>query len=155
MRSKYGLEMTSFVVENVSVPPELEQAIDKRGAMTAIGNLNDYVKYNMGNALAEGKAGTAGIGAELAAGLAMGQSMMQGGMGAAAAPSMPGFVPGAAPVATAAAVPELLTPEQVAQALSVSVADVLHELEAGNLKGRKIGSQWRIGRPALDEFMQG
>ena len=155
MRSKYGLEMTAFVVENVSVPPELEQAIDKRGAMTAIGNLNDYVKYNMGNALAEGKAGTAGIGAELAPGLAMGQSMMQGGMGAAAAPSMPGFVPGAAPVATAAAVPELLTPEQVAQALSVSVADVLQELEAGNLKGRKIGSQWRIGRPALDTFMQG
>jgi hypothetical protein len=32
MRSKYGLEMTAFVVENVSVPPELEQAIDKRGA---------------------------------------------------------------------------------------------------------------------------
>ena len=155
MRSKYGLEMTSFVVENVSVPPELEQAIDKRGAMTAIGNLNDYVKYNMGNALAEGKAGTAGIGAELAAGLAMGQSMMQGGMGAAAAPSMPGFVPGAAPVATAAAVPELLTPEQVAQALSVSVADVLQELEAGNLKGRKIGSQWRVPQAALDDFLKG
>lgn len=155
MRSKYGLEMTAFVVENVSVPPELEQAIDKRGAMTAIGNLNDYVKYNMGNALAEGKAGTAGIGAELAAGLAMGQSMMQGGgMGAAAAPSMPGFVPGAAPAASVATAPELLTPEQVAQVLSVSVGDVLQELEAGNLKGRKIGSQWRVGRPALDEFLK-
>ncbi|MDT4861570.1 hypothetical protein FQZ97_961810 [compost metagenome] len=145
----------AFVVENVSVPPELEQAIDKRGAMTAIGNLNDYVKYNMGNALAEGKAGTAGIGAELAAGLAMGQSMMQGGgMGAAVAPSMPGFVPGAAPATSAAAAPELLMPEQVAQVLSVSVGDVLQELEAGNLKGRKIGSQWRIGRPALDEFLK-
>ena len=40
-REKYGLELTAFVVENVSVPPELEQAIDKRGAMTAVGNLND------------------------------------------------------------------------------------------------------------------
>ena len=83
-REKYGIELTAFVVENVSVPPELEQAIDKRGSMTAIGNLNDYIKYNMGNALAEGKAGTAGIGAELAAGLAMGQSMMQGMAGVAA-----------------------------------------------------------------------
>lgn len=156
MREKYGLEMTSFVVENVSVPPELEQAIDKRGAMTAIGNLNDYVKYNMGNALAEGKAGTAGIGAELAAGLAMGQSMMQGMGGAAQAPSQSGFVPAAPVAATApAAAPiALMTPEQVAEALGVSPADVLQELEAGNLKGRKIGSQWRVPQASLDEFLK-
>ncbi len=153
MRDKYGLEMTAFVVENVSVPPELEQAIDKRGAMTAIGNLNDYVKYNMANALAEGKAGTAGIGAELAAGLAMGQSMLQGGLGGAQPPSQPGFVPGSA--AAAAATPALLTPEQVAQTLGVAPADVLQELEAGTLKGRKIGSQWRIPQAALDDFLKG
>lgn len=157
MREKYGLELTSFVVENVSVPPELEQAIDKRGAMTAIGNLNDYVKYNMGNALAEGKAGTAGIGAELAAGLAMGQSMMQGGMGGAPAASQPGMVPQAPVAATAPAAPPiaLMTPEQVAEALGVSPADVLQELEAGNLKGRKIGSQWRVPQASLDEFLKG
>lgn len=158
-REKYGIELSAFVVENVSVPPELEQAIDKRGSMTAIGNLNDYIKYNMGNALAEGKAGTAGIGAELAAGLAMGQSMMQGmgGGGAAQAPSQPGMVPPApAPAAAPAAAPvALLTPEQVAQSLGVSPADVLQELEAGNLKGRKIGSQWRVPQAALDEFLKG
>ena len=157
MREKYGLEMTSFVVENVSVPPELEQAIDKRGAMTAIGNLNDYVKYNMGNALAEGKAGTAGIGAELAAGLAMGQSMMQGMGGAAQAPSQAGMVPQtpAAAAAPTAAPIALMTPEQVAEALGVSPADVLQELEAGNLKGRKIGSQWRVPQASLDDFLKG
>ena len=157
-REKYGIEMTAFVVENVSVPPELEQAIDKRGSMTAIGNLNDYIKYNMGNALAEGKAGTAGIGAELAAGLAMGQSMMQGMAGGTAqAPSQPGLVPQAP--AAAAAPPSapiaLMTPEQVAEALGVSPADVLQELEAGNLKGRKIGSQWRVPQASLDDFLKG
>lgn len=154
-REKYGLELTAFVVENVSVPPELEQAIDKRGAMTAIGNLNDYIKYNMANALAEGKAGAAGIGAELAAGLAMGQQMLQGGLGAGAPPAQPGMVP---PVAAPAASPEpsfaLMTPEQVAEALGVAPADVLLELEAGNLKGRKIGSQWRVPKAALDEFLK-
>lgn len=157
-REKYGIELTAFVVENVSVPPELEQAIDKRGSMTAIGNLNDYIKYNMGNALAEGKAGTAGIGAELAAGLAMGQSMMQGMAGGAVqAPSMPGLVPQApaAAAAPASAPIALMTPEQVAEALGVSPADVLQELEAGNLKGRKIGSQWRVPQAALDEFLKG
>ena len=45
MREKYGLEITSFLLENVSVPPEVEQAIDKRSSMGVIGNLNDYVKY--------------------------------------------------------------------------------------------------------------
>ena len=155
MREQYGLEFTTFVVENVSVPQELEQAIDKRGAMTAIGDLNDFVKYNMGTALAEGKAGAAGIGAELAAGLAMGQSMLQGGMGAAA-PSQPGFVPGAAATAAGAAAPiALMTPEQVAEALGVAPSDVLQELEAGNLKGRKIGTQWRVPQAALDEFLKG
>src|SRR5215207_8685027 len=35
--TKYGLELTSFIIENVSVPPEVEEAIDKRASMTAIG----------------------------------------------------------------------------------------------------------------------
>lgn len=168
MQEKYGLIMTTFVVENVSVPPELEQALDQRGAMTAIGNLNDYVKFNMGKALAEGKAGTAGVGAELAAGLAMGQAMLQGGgFGlAAATPPSPGFVPPTKPSGTSgigaqeavvagASLPELLTLEQVAELLSVAPEDVRHELEAGNLTGRRIGSQWRITRAALDAFLRG
>jgi hypothetical protein len=37
----------------------------------------------------------------------------------------------------------------------VSEADVLTELTAGTLKGRKIGSAWRISRAALDEFLKG
>src|SRR5439155_12944647 len=38
---KYGLQLAGFVVENISVPPEVEQAIDKRSGMAAVGNLND------------------------------------------------------------------------------------------------------------------
>ncbi|WP_455556976.1 SPFH domain-containing protein, partial [Comamonas sp.] len=59
MVEKYGIEVTSFVLENVSVPPEVEQAIDKRSSMSAIGNLNDYVKYQMGQAMANGGEGAA------------------------------------------------------------------------------------------------
>jgi excisionase family DNA binding protein len=122
--------------------------------MTAIGDLKDFVKYNMGRALAEGKAGTAGIGAELAAGLAMGQSMLQpGGLAAPGRVSPPGFVPPASGAPTSAGPAELLTPEKVAQVLSVEVSDVLRELDSGKLKGRRIGSQWRISRAALDAFM--
>src|SRR5438445_1267295 len=51
MAAKYGLELTSFSVENVSLPPEVEQAIDKRSSMSAIGNLHDYVKFQMAQGL--------------------------------------------------------------------------------------------------------
>ena len=55
--AKYGLEITSFIVENVSVPPEVEQAIDKRSSMAAVGNLNDFVKYQMAKGFETGSGG--------------------------------------------------------------------------------------------------
>src|SRR5438132_573639 len=73
--SKYGIEIGSFIIENVSVPPEVEQAIDKRSSMAAIGNLNDYVKFQMAESMTEG-GGMASTAAGLGAGLAMGQQMM-------------------------------------------------------------------------------
>src|SRR5271168_2951111 len=58
---KYGIEISSFVVENVSVPPEVEAAIDKRSSMAAIGNLNDYVKLQLGASLTQPGSGAGGI----------------------------------------------------------------------------------------------
>ncbi len=80
--AKYGIEIPSFIIENCSVPPEVEQAIDKRSSMGAIGNLNDFVKYQMAQGLATGGGGTAGAAAEVAMGFAMAQQMaqQQGGM---------------------------------------------------------------------------
>ena len=76
--AKYGLEVTSFVVENVSVPPEVEQAIDKRSSMAAVGNLNDYVKFQMAQGLekGDGGGGAGGMAAQMAVGMAMAQQMM-------------------------------------------------------------------------------
>jgi excisionase family DNA binding protein len=159
--SKYGIEFPSFIIENVSLPPEVEQAIDKRSSMAAVGNLNDYVKFQMAESMTKGggeAGGMAGTAAGLGAGLAMGQQMMQA-MGAAqatplAAPPPP--LPGATPAQPAggASLPELLSPADAAQALSVSEADVLASLNEGGLKGKKIGSTWRITRAALDEFLK-
>ena len=159
---KYGLEITSFILENVSVPAEVEQAIDKRSSMTAIGNLNDYVKYQMGQAMANGGDSAATLPASMAMGFGMAQEMMK--QMQQPAPAASGFLPGAAaptptqtPTTAPAAAPvlQVYTPEQAAQLLGVDVADVLAELEAGNLKGRKIGSAWRIAQAALDEFLAG
>src|SRR3954468_3659504 len=77
LKEKYGLEMPSFVLENVSVPAEVEQAIDKRSSMAAVGNLNDYVKYQMAQGMEKGAGGgVAGVGAEMAVGMAMAQQMV-------------------------------------------------------------------------------
>jgi excisionase family DNA binding protein len=152
IRDKYGIEMASFVVENVSVPPEVEQAIDKRSSMAAVGNLNDYVKYQMAQGFEKGGAGAGGIGAEMAVGMAMAQQMINQTGGITAQTTVPAGTP--APVASAGAMPELLSPADAAKTLGVSEADVIASLEAGDLKGKKIGAQWRITRAQLAQFLQ-
>jgi excisionase family DNA binding protein len=156
--SKYGLEIPSFIVENVSLPPEVEQAIDKRSSMAAIGNLNDYVKFQMAEAMTKGggEAGSmAGTGAGLGAGLAMGQQMMAAMAAGQATPpaAPPGAVPPSLPAANTG-LPELLGPADAARALGVSESDVLAALADGSLKGKRIGTAWRITRAALDEFLK-
>jgi excisionase family DNA binding protein len=149
LNAKYGLEMPSFVLENVSVPPEVEAAIDKRSSMAAVGNLTDYVKYQMAQGLEKGGAGIAGVGAELAVGASIAQQMMSqpGGIMAQATPAAAG------PAGGGTALPELVGPAEAAKALGVSESDVIASLESGDLKGRKIGTQWRITKAALREFL--
>ncbi|MEO8484415.1 MAG: SPFH and helix-turn-helix domain-containing protein, partial [Acidobacteriota bacterium] len=155
LKGKYGIEAASFVIENVSVPPEVEQAIDKRSSMAAVGNLNDYVKFQLAQGLASGTAGAGGVGAEMAVGFAIAKEMINqtGGLSAQATPG----VAGAAPVAAAppaASIPETLSPADAAKALGVSETDVVASLEAGDLKGKRIGTQWRITRAALSDFLK-
>ena len=160
--SKYGLEIPSFIVENVSVPPEVEQAIDKRSSMAAVGNLNDYVKFQMAQGIGQGGSGTAAAATELGAGLAMGQQIAQslaaGQTPSPAAPA-PASAPPSQPPPTSSApgtsgLPDLMSPADAAKALGVSESDVMTALADGSLKGKKIGTAWRITKSALDEFLK-
>lgn len=92
--------------------------------------------------------------AEMAVGMAMAQQMMNqsGGLMGQSTPGVKGSAPAAQ--AGAAAMPELMTPAQVAQALGVGESDVVSSLESGDLKGKKIGTQWRVTRAAVDAFLQ-
>ncbi|MBA3544309.1 MAG: SPFH domain-containing protein [Chthoniobacterales bacterium] len=171
IQAKYGIELASFILENVSVPEEVEQAIDKRSSMAAVGNLNDYVKFQMAQGMEKGGS-AGGVATEMAVGLAMAQQIMQqqNSMQSTAPSGTPGVTvagvadpgsrgpaggpPGSTPPATTTGLPELLTPAQAAEAMGVSEADVMQSLESGELKGKKIGSSYRITRSALSEFMQ-
>jgi excisionase family DNA binding protein len=163
--TKYGITISSFIVENVSLPAEVEQAIDKRSSMAAIGNLNDYVKLQMANSMTTdtggGSGGVASAAASLGAGLAMGQQMMAAMNNPQGTPPVmnPSTTPGAVPpviggVASGAGAVELLGTADVAKVLGVSESDVLATLEKGDLKGKKIGSTWRVTKSALDDFLK-
>jgi excisionase family DNA binding protein len=114
------------------------------------------VKFQMAQGLEKGEGGSASAAAQLGVGLAMAQQMagmMSQAQGTApVVGSAPPPLPGAG--AAVAAIPDVLTPADVAKALAVTEADVVASLEKGELKGKKIGSAWRVTRAALDEFLK-
>jgi hypothetical protein len=95
---EHGLELLNFTIENVSVPPEVEAAIDKRSSMGAVGDLNRYTQFQLAESLTENPGGMGAAAAQMGAGLALGQQMaanMAGGQQtappSAAPPPLPAF----------------------------------------------------------------
>ncbi|BBH23023.1 antifreeze protein, type I [Paenibacillus baekrokdamisoli] len=76
-----GLALTGFVIENISLPEEVEKMIDRKSSMNIAGNLDQYMKYQTAESIREAAnnpgAGLAGAGAGLGAGMAMGQMINQ------------------------------------------------------------------------------
>lgn len=75
-----GIEITKFLVENISLPPEVEAALDKRSSMGIIGNLNQFIQFQAANAMeaaAKNPNGGASEGIGMGMGFAMAQQMGQ------------------------------------------------------------------------------
>ena len=104
-----GLALDSFMIQSVSLPEPLQEALDKRIAMGMAGNLDAYAKFQTANAIpiaAGNEGGLGGLGAQLGAGAAIGAAMGQAlGAGQAAAGAAAGVAAGAAGVTGAAAAP--------------------------------------------------
>lgn len=81
MLAEYGLELPELYIENISLPPAVEEVLDKRSSMGVIGNLNQYMQFQAAEALGKDGAGAAAIQAGLGAGLGMqiGQAAAQAG----------------------------------------------------------------------------
>jgi membrane protease subunit (stomatin/prohibitin family) len=54
---QYGLKIVQFLVENISLPPEVEAILDKKSSMGILGNLNQYTQFQMANSLDNGGTG--------------------------------------------------------------------------------------------------
>lgn len=82
--SQYGLKLTTFLVENISLPEAVQEALDRRASMGIIGkeNMGTYTQMQFADSM--GKGGEAGAAAQMA------QSMMGMGMGMAMAGQMTG-----------------------------------------------------------------
>jgi membrane protease subunit (stomatin/prohibitin family) len=77
----YGLELDTFVVENLSLPEELQKVLDQRISMNMVGDMGRYTQYQVAQSIPiaagnEGGGGV-GVGAGLGAGVAIGQAMME------------------------------------------------------------------------------
>lgn len=100
---RYGLALDNFAVENISLPEELQKAIDTRISMGMVGDLAKYTQYQVASSVplaAQNEGGLAGVGAGLAAGVGMGQVMMDALRGSQAPAAAPAVAPAvAAPAA--------------------------------------------------------
>jgi membrane protease subunit (stomatin/prohibitin family) len=116
---RYGLALDSFVVQNVSLPEELQKILDTRIGMNMIGDLGRYTQYQVATSIplaAQNEGGIAGIGAGLGAGMGIGQAMSA---------AMAQTTPAAAPIAAAAPMAAPAAADEV-----VATLEKLHALVA-------------------------
>ncbi|MEQ6247288.1 SPFH domain-containing protein [Sulfitobacter sp. HNIBRBA3233] len=124
--AEYGLALPELYIENISLPPAVEEVMDKRTSMGVIGNLHEYTQFQTAEVLGRDGAASAAIQTGLGAGL----GMQMGAQAAAAGPW------GAAPAARAATPPP------------PPVEHVWHIAEGGETKGPF--SKARMGRMAAE-----
>jgi membrane protease subunit (stomatin/prohibitin family) len=78
--AELGLALDSFVVENLSLPDELQKILDQRISMNMVGDMGRYTQFEVAQSIplaaANEGGGAASVGAGLGAGVAMGQAMM-------------------------------------------------------------------------------
>jgi len=150
-----GLVLKTFYIGNLKPSEKSAEELRQMGML----DMQTYTQLQAADALrdaAQNKSGGAGLTAGIGAGVGLGGVISQSLQGIGnAAKSGP-----AAPAAGAAApasgtTPDIMTPAEAAAILRVSEEDVLAAIQAGDLKARKIGSSYRIGREALDAFLKG
>jgi membrane protease subunit (stomatin/prohibitin family) len=153
--AKYGLELVDFFINAITPPDEVQQAIDARSSMGAVGDLNAFMKFQAAQSMAKmaeqgGGGGGAGAGA-MGMGMGAGFGMMLPGMirEAMAAGSVP-TPPQAAPAAVAAAAAGQALPTFDDLDLSAKVDPrelVRGVIQAGGYKLEESGDSWQVTVP--------
>lgn len=125
----YGLELTSFYLQSLSLPEEVQDRMDRASGMRVVGDMERYTQFEAAESLgvaAANPGGLASTGVGLGAGLAMAQAMVPG---MAAGGPTPFAAPAADPIATIARLGELLAKGMLTQAeFDMKKADLLQQI---------------------------
>ncbi len=109
---RLGLRLLTFQIEAISAPEEVQQKIDERSGMAAVGDLGSYTQFQAAQAMRDAAQNTgeggAGMGVGLGAGIAMGQAMADSFRQAGNASPTPNQ-PAATPVGTTVTCPACST----------------------------------------------
>ncbi len=139
--AQYGLTMPELYIENISLPPAVEEALDKRSSMGIAGDLGRFTQYSTAEAITAAARNPSGGGA-LGAGLGAGMGMAMAGQ-IAQQQAGPWGAPMSAPAqAPAAPQTQALTPPKP------PVEKVWHIAESGETRGPF--SRADLGRMAAD-----
>ena len=140
-----GLELKTFLIANLMPSTESIQELRGMGVL----DMETYTRLQAADALleaAQNPSGGAGLTAGIGAGMGVGNILQQ---------SLQGMGSSGAAAAGASGMPDVMSPAEAAQYLKVSEEDVVAALEAGDLKGKKLGKAYRISKDALMAFLNG
>lgn len=151
--TKFGLELTDFIINSITPPEEVEKAIDARAGMTVLGDLKSYTLYQAANSMAAaGNNPGVGQGMGFGLGMAIPAALQQAYQPAAPA----GAAPIAQPVVAAApnvgaptgAAPKLNLNALESSAPAVNIRDIVRKVaRTSNWTLKEQGDQWGIVVP--------
>ena len=127
--------------------------------MGAIGDMNKYMQYSAAKAMREASASGGEAGSAASTGVGLGAGMGMGvGMAGMISQAMAGTTqqqaaPAAAAAAAPAATPDVMTVAEAAAYLKVSPADIQTLISSGQVKAKQIGTDFRISKKVLDDFL--
>jgi excisionase family DNA binding protein len=155
-----GILLKQMFIQSISPTEETQKAIDERASMGAIGDMQRYLQFKAARAMGDAAmGGQGGEGGNLTgAGLGLGAGA---GLGAGLAGMMSQAFANAAqqnqnapqPQQGQAAAPDVMNLSEAAAYLRVSETDVQGLIDSGQVKAKKIGSEFRIARKSLDDFL--
>ena len=145
-----GLLLKSFYIGNLKPSEKSAEELRQMGML----DMQTYTQLQAADAMrdaAQNPSGGAGLTAGIGAGMGIGNVLSNSLAGV----SQSGQAQQASGAAAGAAMPDVMTPSEVASFLKVSEEDVLAAINGGELKARKIGSAFRISKEALQEYLKG
>lgn len=152
-----GITLKTLYVRSISPTEETAKAIDERAQMGAIGDMQKYLQFQAARGIRDAAqnpgGGVAGAGVGLGAGLGMGQMMAGAFSQAMQPPQAPAAAQPASTPTGGGPAPDVMSPAEAAAYLKVTEADIQAMIEGGQIKAKQIGTQLRISKKTLDDFL--